>query len=152
MTFRALCAGRVTKDRAIQTLGGASSDDPAAVSTASNSTASKRGRPWERFIGKPNTTTLSCIQSFESNSHGFISELDLSHVGPLARHQIRLHLQQIGHPVIGTAIYTRKLKGVAQGALMVMKRVEFNHPSTGDAMCFEIPNPDIFDRIVERET
>ena len=148
MTFRALCAGRITKDRAIQTLdsgGGSPVEEQTAIASG------KRCRPWERFKGKQNITTVSCIGIFESNSHGHISKLDLSHVGPLARHQIRLHLQQIGHPVIGTAIYTRKLKGVNQGACMIMKCIEFTHPTTGKPMAFRAPDPDYFDRILERE-
>ena len=152
MTFRALCAGRVTKDRTIQTLDDDDGGHPEGMpALASSSTHKRFCRPWERFKGKPNTTTVSCIQHFKSNSHGYVSKLDLSHVGPLARHQTRLHLQQIGHPVIGTAIYTRKLKGVSQGACMVMKRVEFHHPTTGDLQCFEVPDPDVFERIVARE-
>lgn len=57
-------------------------------------------------------------------------------------HQIRVHLAAIGHPVVGDATY-----GGARSAIVVdrpmlhARRLEFEHPTTGEMMSFECETP-----------
>ena len=61
-------------------------------------------------------------------------------------HQIRVHLQSIGHPVCGDPIYGRP-KGLAVPRLMLHARtLAFTHPVTGERMSFTAPIPEDFAR------
>lgn len=60
-------------------------------------------------------------------------------------HQIRVHMQSIGHPVIGDLVYgPKKSPFCEQGQLLHAKTVGFIHPVTGDYMEFETEIPQRF--------
>jgi 23S rRNA pseudouridine1911/1915/1917 synthase len=73
-------------------------------------------------------------------SHAALLELTLD-TG--RQHQIRLHLRELGHPVIGDRVY-----GAAAGALMAPRqmlhawRLAFPHPLSGVRIAVEAPLPD----------
>jgi 23S rRNA pseudouridine1911/1915/1917 synthase len=59
-------------------------------------------------------------------------------------HQIRVHLQHLGHPVIGDAVYGRKgyiYRAPAKRQLLHAWRLAFNHPRSGVAMEFRAALP-----------
>ena len=64
-------------------------------------------------------------------------------------HQIRRHLKHLGHPLIGDANYgrgehnrlCRERFGLARLALHAAS-LAFDHPSTGERVCFATPIPD----------
>ena len=63
-------------------------------------------------------------------------------------HQIRVHLQSIGHPLVGDPVY-RAGRGVAPGPLTSFKRQALHayrlglvHPASGAAMQWESPVPE----------
>ena len=59
-------------------------------------------------------------------------------------HQIRVHLQSIGHPVAGDSLYGFH-QGVNVPRLMLHAHtLAFTHPRTGERLCFEAPLPDAF--------
>ncbi len=59
-------------------------------------------------------------------------------------HQIRVHMQSIGHPVAGDVIYGRK-NGVQAARLMLHAHtLSFDHPKTGERMRFAAPPPGMF--------
>jgi len=65
-------------------------------------------------------------------------------------HQIRVHMQYIGHPVVGDPVYSRKkapfnIKGQALHAY----KLGFYHPSTGKYMEFTAPMPEDMNSILE---
>ena len=79
-------------------------------------------------------------------------------------HQIRVHLNAIGHPVVGDAVYGGVHRRVAANLRAVMRlerpflhsaRLAFTHPSDGRRVDFESPLPPdlqvIIDDIQERE-
>lgn len=55
-------------------------------------------------------------------------------------HQIRVHSQYIGHPILGDSLYGKESKLISRQALHAFK-ISFIHPITKKAMVFEIPLP-----------
>lgn len=66
------------------------------------------------------------------------------------KHQIRVHLQAIGHPIVGDTVYGSKVTGLDRLALHA-RTLGFVHPRTGEAMRFESEVPRSFRRIAKRE-
>jgi 23S rRNA pseudouridine1911/1915/1917 synthase len=59
-------------------------------------------------------------------------------------HQIRVHMQSVGHPVAGDPIYGLK-RGVDAPCLMLHAyTLAFTHPRTGERLCFTAPPPEDF--------
>ena len=59
-------------------------------------------------------------------------------------HQIRVHMQYIGHPVYGDPQYGLKRDDTTYGQYLHAKILGFVHPRTGEDMYFESELPDIF--------
>lgn len=86
--------------------------------------------------GKSASTSWKCLKKRE----GF-SLLECSpHTG--RTHQIRVHMRQIGHPVVGDLLYgqRRNEKGVKR-LLLHANRLKFKHPITDEEMSFEAAVP-----------
>lgn len=66
-------------------------------------------------------------------------------------HQIRVHLSQIGYPVIGDAVYSSgKNKWQIEGQCLHAKSLEFKHPITGKNMVLEAELPEYFKDLLEK--
>jgi 23S rRNA pseudouridine1911/1915/1917 synthase len=68
-------------------------------------------------------------------------------------HQIRVHLAQLGHPVIGDALYGRASKPgepMAPRQLLHATRLGFTHPVTGKKMEFNAPLPEDFQNYIQQ--
>lgn len=59
-------------------------------------------------------------------------------------HQIRVHMQYIGHPVYGDPQYGLKRDDTTYGQYLHAKILGFVHPCTGEDMYFESELPDFF--------
>jgi 23S rRNA pseudouridine1911/1915/1917 synthase len=72
-------------------------------------------------------------------------------------HQIRVHLQHLGHPLLGDTAYGAKpnkkisaLTGYAAPRVMLhARKLSFTHPRTGKTVKFEAPLPEDFRQAVE---
>ena len=78
-------------------------------------------------------------------------------------HQIRVHLQHIGHPVAGDAVYGGEQRalndadtGALKQALAQLKRqalharlLGFEHPATGESLTFSAPMPKDMQRVID---
>lgn len=65
-------------------------------------------------------------------------------------HQIRVHLSQIGYPVIGDTTYSSgKNKWKVEGQCLHAKSLEFKHPITGKEMKLEAELPEYLSNIIE---
>ena len=65
-------------------------------------------------------------------------------------HQIRVHMSQIGYPVVGDYIYSNgKNPFGVEGQMLHSKKLEFMHPITNKKMILEAPLPEEFERILE---
>lgn len=66
-------------------------------------------------------------------------------------HQIRVHLAQIGYPVIGDEVYSNgKNEFGVHGQMLHSTVLEFKHPITGKEMHLEAPLPKYFSDILEK--
>lgn len=57
-------------------------------------------------------------------------------------HQLRVHCQQIGHPIIGDQLYAPpQWQARSSRLLLHAESLKVTHPSTGKAIIFESPSP-----------
>jgi tRNA pseudouridine32 synthase/23S rRNA pseudouridine746 synthase len=81
--------------------------------------------------GKPSLTRYHVLQR---DAQGHTTRLLLQ---PLTgrSHQLRVHLQAIGHPIVGDALYAPPEMAAHHDRLMLhATRLEFRHPLTGDEL------------------
>ena len=65
-------------------------------------------------------------------------------------HQIRVHLSQIGYPIVGDQVYSNgKNEWNIKGQCLHAKSLEFTHPSSGKKMYLEAKLPEYFENILE---
>lgn len=66
-------------------------------------------------------------------------------------HQIRVHMAEIGHPVVGDAVYSNgKNPFNVEGQMLHAKKIEFNHPVTKKRISFEAKLPEYFKDVLEK--
>lgn len=86
--------------------------------------------------GKPSLTRYRVL-----SGQSDISRLELI---PLTgrSHQLRVHLQAIGHPILGDTLYApEKVQKKAPRLLLHAESLAFLHPLTGRALQFSSPSP-----------
>jgi 23S rRNA pseudouridine1911/1915/1917 synthase len=62
------------------------------------------------------------------------------------KNQIRVHMQDLGHPIVGDKKYGSKVNPIGRLALHA-RVLAFNHPVNGEPMRFETSVPRKFDRL-----
>jgi tRNA pseudouridine32 synthase/23S rRNA pseudouridine746 synthase len=88
--------------------------------------------------GKPSQTRWRVLAYDEQAD---VSRVELE---PLTgrSHQLRVHLQALGHPILGDTLYaTAEVQARASRLLLHATELRFEHPVTGDAMAFSSPAP-----------
>lgn len=65
-------------------------------------------------------------------------------------HQIRVHMNYIGHPVVNDPVYGKKKLIDETGQCLHAKELGFIHPTTGEYMEFEAPLPECFINILNQ--
>lgn len=65
-------------------------------------------------------------------------------------HQIRVHLSQIGYPIVGDFVYSNgKNPFGVEGQMLHSSRLEFVHPTTGKKMSLEAKLPEYFENVLK---
>ena len=65
-------------------------------------------------------------------------------------HQIRVHLSEIGYPIVGDATYSNgKNEWGIKGQCLHAKSLKFKHPVTGKEMFIEAPLPEYFKEVLQ---
>ena len=111
----------------------------------------RRGSTTEADIGKHAVTHVRPLEKLEGAT---LIECQLE-TG--RTHQIRIHLAERGHPLLGETIYhqprfgepTADTSGAPRLALHAAE-LGFKHPVTGEAMYFEMPLPDDLEQFLRR--
>jgi 23S rRNA pseudouridine1911/1915/1917 synthase len=68
------------------------------------------------------------------------------------QHQIRIHLSELGHPLVGERVYIRDYEGVkidSERPMLHAQVLGFVHPRTGKHVVFERPAPEDFQEMLE---
>ena len=66
-------------------------------------------------------------------------------------HQIRVHLSEIGYPIVGDYVYSNgKNPFNVVGQMLHAQSIEFKHPTTGKIMKIEAPLPEYFEEIIKK--
>lgn len=66
-------------------------------------------------------------------------------------HQIRVHLSEIGHPVVGDEVYSNgKNPYGVKGQMLHSRSIEFTHPRTNKRMNLEAELPAYFQKVIKR--
>lgn len=64
-------------------------------------------------------------------------------------HQIRVHMAEIGHPVVGDMVYSNgKNEFGVEGQMLHAKSLDFKHPITGKEMYLEAELPEYFKQVL----
>ncbi|MBU6427401.1 MAG: RluA family pseudouridine synthase [Cyanobacteria bacterium REEB65] len=94
--------------------------------------------------GRPARTHYRVLEAFRDAS---LVELTLE-TG--RTHQIRVHLADSGHPVLGDRVYSHAPSPMRlSGQLLHAFRLDFDHPTTGQRMTFESSPPPEFARALD---
>jgi len=67
-------------------------------------------------------------------------------------HQLRIHLAEIGHPIVGDKLHGEEDNTfTGKGLFLASVKIQFKHPSSGNDMKFEIDIPGKFESLLSRE-
>jgi 23S rRNA pseudouridine1911/1915/1917 synthase len=98
--------------------------------------------------GKPARTRYRVLENFDA-----VSLLECS-LDTGRTHQIRVHMQSIGHPLVGDPVYGQR--NIRQGLLTSLPRQALHaarlglvHPASGAAMFWESPMPADFEQLLQ---
>ena len=95
-------------------------------------------RTIDHATGKPSQTHWRFIE-FDASTDS--SRIEMA---PLTgrSHQLRVHLQALGHPILGDALYASAAEQAKAVRLMLhASSLAFTHPETGEPVAFELAAP-----------
>lgn len=88
--------------------------------------------------GKPSITRWRVLGYDESGSS---TRVELEPVTGRS-HQLRLHLRELGHPILGDTLYApADIHAMAERLLLHAGSLRFVHPATGESLAFACPAP-----------
>ena len=96
--------------------------------------------------GKPSQTEWRIIERLKGATY-----LDV-HLLTGRTHQIRVHMQSLGHPLLGDKIYAPNIKTSVRIPRLMLHAysLAFTHPLTGKSMQIEAPLPKQFEETVQK--
>ena len=66
-------------------------------------------------------------------------------------HQIRVHLAEIGYPIVGDEVYSNgKNPFGVKGQMLHAQKLTFKHPKSGEEVTFEAPLPGYFNNVLKQ--
>jgi len=96
--------------------------------------------------GKPSQTEWRVLERVKGATY-----LDV-HLLTGRTHQIRVHMQSVGHPLLGDKIYAPNIKTTVRIPRLMLHAysLSFDHPSTGARMFIEAPLPELFTQTLHK--
>lgn len=92
----------------------------------------------DHAIGKPSLTRFRVLSRDAKTD---TARVELSPITGRS-HQLRVHMNEIGHPILGDSLYGTDLsRRAAPRLLLHAARLAFPHPQTGEQVSFENPPP-----------
>ena len=105
-------------------------------------------------VAKDGKYALTRFQVLESYENATFLDLELE-TG--RTHQIRVHLEFIGHPLVGDPVYRKGLDHVKgslvhdmSGQLLHAYALKLQHPRTGEWLEFKAPLPGHFEQVLSQ--
>ena len=88
--------------------------------------------------GKPSLTLYKCL-SYDAETN--TSRVELTpETG--RTHQLRVHMQALGHPILGDPLYAdATAKAKADRLLLHAEHLALKHPESGESLSFTSPSP-----------
>lgn len=87
-------------------------------------------------IGKPSRTLYETLGTTRSKARLRLTPLTGR------SHQLRVHLAEIGHPILGDELYAHEAAREGMGRLHLhASRIAFDHPDTGERLALSLPCP-----------
>ncbi len=97
-----------------------------------------------RKDGKKAVTHFKVLQRFNGYTY-----LDIK-IDTGRTHQIRVHLSEIGYPIVGDMVYSNgKNPFGVEGQMLHAKSLDFKHPITKEQMHLEAPLPEYFEKVLK---
>ena len=109
-----------------------------------------RGEVTTPLDDKSAHTRFEAVQHTPSLTPGTVTTLDLWPITGRT-HQLRRHLAELGHPVLGDAVYTRGKVLKHSGLHLAAVEVRFTHPITGEELHLTRAEPAKFESLRRRE-
>ncbi len=96
--------------------------------------------------GRPSRTQYQVLQELRGATY-----LDV-HLLTGRTHQIRVHMQSVGHPLLGDVIYAPNMKAAVHVPRLMLHAYsrEFTHPTTGERMKLTAPLPEEVTKTIEK--
>ena len=92
----------------------------------------------DRQLGKPSLTRWRVLGHDEA---GQTTRVELEPITGRS-HQLRVHLREVGHPILGDALYAPPaVQALSARLLLHAWSLHFAHPLTGEGLAFEQPAP-----------
>jgi tRNA pseudouridine32 synthase/23S rRNA pseudouridine746 synthase len=89
-------------------------------------------------LGKPSLTRWRVLGHDEA---GQTTRVELEPITGRS-HQLRVHLREVGHPILGDALYApAAVQALSPRLLLHAWSLRFTHPVTGESLVFEQPAP-----------
>ena len=99
-------------------------------------------------VSKKGKNAITHIKVLEKFSNYTLLEVNIE-TG--RTHQIRVHLSEIGYPIVGDYVYSNgKNPFNIQGQMLHSFKLEFKHPRTNKTMCLEANLPEYFEEVLEK--
>ncbi len=109
------------------------------------------GRIDEPIDGKKSITEFERIKVVPSRIFGHFSLVKLKPITGRT-HQLRIHLNNLGHLIVGDKLYAAKQKTIlGKGLFLCACTLSFIHPISGNSIQVEIDPPARFERLLQKE-